>query len=77
MSNFLMTDKLQLANFIASVLMFIRRNHVIDQERFRALINSGIILNELQGNYAYYHMYDYTTIVEVLAKKERLLATEV
>jgi len=77
MSNFMMTEKLQLANFIASVLMVIKRNYLIDQEGFRDVIANGIILDELQRNYAYYHMYDYETIVEELAKKERLLATGV
>jgi hypothetical protein len=77
MSNFMMTEKLQRANFIASVLMVIRRNYIIDRERFRAVIANGIVLNELQNNYSYYHMYDYKTIVEELAKKEHLLTVEV
>jgi hypothetical protein len=75
MSNFMMTEKLQRANFIASVLMAIRRNYVTDRKRFRAVIANGVILDELQSNYGYYHMYDYETIVEELAKKEQLLTS--
>jgi hypothetical protein len=76
MGNFMMTEKLQRANFIASVLMVIRRNYVTDRERFRAVVANGVVLNELQNNYGYYHMYDYETIVEELAKKEQLLTTK-
>jgi hypothetical protein len=71
-----MTEKLQRANFIASVLMVIRRNYVTDRERFRAVVANGVVLNELQDNFGYYHMYDYETIVEELAKKEYLLTAK-
>jgi hypothetical protein len=74
--NFMMTEKLQRSNYIAAILMEIRRKQTISSAAFREIIINGTILDELINNYDYYHMYDHRTVIEELSEKDRLLKAE-
>jgi len=74
MQNPFRTDQRKKADFLAAVLMLIRREHVADDSQFAAIIANGKVVGELLDNYDYYHMYGYDVVIEDLAAKELLIA---
>jgi hypothetical protein len=69
------TKELSVAQYIATVLTLIRRDYVTCIEDFRAIIDNGTVVGELEANWDYYHMYDFGDTVEELTKFEPLIRT--
>jgi len=67
------TKKLAVAQYIATILMFLRRDYTKSLEEFHTIIENGIVIRELEDNWDYYHMYDYKDAVEELKKFEPLI----
>ncbi|MCL2808326.1 MAG: hypothetical protein FWD27_09305 [Coriobacteriia bacterium] len=67
------TKRLAIAQYISTILTIIRREYTKSIDEFRAVIQSGIIVQELEDNWDYYHMYDYRETAEELKKFEPLI----
>ena len=72
-SSYLMTDSLCVSQFVATVLMLIRRKHTSSFSDFKAIVTKRQVVDELEKNWDYYHMYDYKDVIEELAVMEPLI----
>ena len=67
------TKKLVIAQYIATILTLIRRNHTKSLDDFHTIVENGTVIRELEENWDYYHMYDFSDTVEELKKFEPLI----
>jgi hypothetical protein len=68
-----MTRGINVSQYIATMLMLIRRKYTDNPRDFHEIIENGTVISELQDNYDYYHMYDYNIVIEELAEFEPLI----
>jgi hypothetical protein len=71
-----MTRGINVSQYIATMLMLIRRKYTDNPQDFHKIVENGTVISELQNNYDYYHMYDYTTVIEELAESEPLIRVQ-
>jgi hypothetical protein len=57
--------------FASYMLMKIKR--AAAPETFFAIIDNGIVLDDLLDNYGYYHMYPPSSVIELLTQREPLI----
>jgi hypothetical protein len=57
--------------FASYMLMKIKR--AAAPEAFHAIVDSGVVLEDLLENYGYYHMYPPSGVIELLAQREPLI----
>jgi hypothetical protein len=57
--------------FASYMLMKIKRAATPDA--FYAIIDNGIVLDDLLDNYGYYHMYPPSGVIELLTQREPLI----
>jgi hypothetical protein len=57
--------------FASYMLMKIKR--AATPEAFSAIIDNGIVLDDLLDNYGYYHMYPPSGVIELLTQREPLI----
>ena len=71
--NPIMTQSLRTSQFVATILMLIRRQYTESLEDFQRIVANRTVTRELSEHWDYYHMYDYKDIIEELADKEPLI----
>ena len=71
--NPIMTQSLRTSQFVATVLMLIRRRHTESLDDFKRIVSNKTVARELSEHWDYYHMYDYKDIIEELAEMEPLI----
>jgi hypothetical protein len=64
-------ERSQAIEFASYMLMKIKSATTL--ETFYAIIESGIVLDDLLDNYGYYHMYPPSGVIELLTQREPLI----
>jgi hypothetical protein len=61
----------QAIEFASYMLMKIKK--AATSEAFYAIIDNGIVLDDLLDNYGYYHMYPPSGVIDLLTQREPLI----